>query len=667
MRKYLAQTIAALPISEAWRALTGRFIIVYADGEQVVTFKEAIYNRYFWEFHNRNPGAPILRKHCVTEVLKGERAGMNTHLSLINNILWDVYDACRTTMSPEQSLDYRYELAELAYAVTNQLYNDTSVKLEEYVTTLDILDFLEVFDSEPVQSAYERAEPTEEWIADIYSVIDRFLIGDKSIRHNTLSKLYRSSLVSGNQLLQCVGPRGFVNDLDGMRFPNPVMRGYFQGIRSIHDYIVETRTAAMSLNSSKGPLQETEYFSRKLQIMCQVVERLHHTDCGTTRYLKIQVRGKSEHHRGDLPNLVGVNYLDEDGILKSVKITDKHLIGKTIQTRNVIFCNHPDHRGVCSTCYGQLSEQIPKHSNLGQMNCTHMTEQSASAVLSSKHLAISSTLDTVFLDSVGASYLRVAPDGNSYMLADVIKNNIRHGGVKLMIAIEDASNLADIKLVDRVTELPITRISEMEFLTIETGNSGPISINVTHQRRQASMTHELLDYILKKGITTDETETYFIIDMAEWNWSKPILSLPLKHFSMSDHAKDIATILESSVSEVVERDRFTEASSMLLELFTLVNEKLNVNMAVLSVTMYAAMIRSAEHFDYALPKPHTESGLGVMKNTILYRSMAAFMAYERHSEAIFAPESYYLTNRTEHIFDVIMMPREVLESKTRSR
>lgn len=666
MRKYLAQTLASLPLEQVWQTLTGKFVVVFADGEHELTYKEAIYNRYFWEFHNLNPGAPILKSHCVTQVLKGERAGMNTHLNLINTILWDVYDACRVGMDESQALSYRYELAALAYQITNKLYNDCSVELEEYVTTLDILDFLEVFDSAPVQQAYERAEPTEQWIADIYSVIDRFLSNDPSIRHNTLSKLYRSSLVSGNQLLQCVGPRGFVNDLDGMRFQNPVMRGYFQGIRSIHDYIVETRTAAMSLNSSKGPLQETEYFSRKLQIMCQVVERLHHTDCGTTRYLKIQVRGKSENHRGDLPNLVGVNYLDDDGVLKSIKVTDRHLIGKTIQTRSVIFCNHPDHRGVCSTCYGQLSEQIPKHSNLGQMNCTHMTEQSASGVLSSKHLAVSSTLDTIVLDQVGQSYLKVASDGNSYMLADVTKNYVRHGGLRLLIAIEDATNLADIQLVERVTELPITRVSELTFLTIETGEN-QIAIDITHQRRQASLTHAMLEYILKKGITTDETETYFVIDMAEWDWSKPILSLPLKHFSMSDHAKDIATILESSVSEVVERDRFTEASSMLLELFSLVNEKLSVNMAVLSVTMYAAMIRSAEHFDYALPKPHTESGLGVMKNTILYRSMAAFMAYERHSEAIFAPESYYLTNRTDHPFDAIMMPKEVIKSKTRSR
>jgi hypothetical protein len=72
------------------------------------------------------------------------------------------------------------------------------------------------------------------------------------------------------------------------------------------------------------------------------------------------------------------------------------------------------------------------------------------------------------------------------------------------------------------------------------------------------------------------------------------------------------------------------------------------------------MIRSAERFDYAMPKPWTESGLGVLRPTILYRSLAPFVAYEHHSEGIYEPASYVLKNRPDHPFDGILQPAEVL-------
>ena len=90
-----------------------------------------------------------------------------------------------------------------------------------------------------------------------------------------------------------------------------------------------------------------------------------------------------------------------------------------------------------------------------------------------------------------------------------------------------------------------------------------------------------------------------------------------------------------------------------------------MNLAVVEVTLRGAMVRSAERYDYSMPKPWTESGLGVMRMTILYRSLAPFMAYEHHAEGIYAPESFGLKNRPDHPFDGILMPREVTDHQHR--
>ena len=99
--------------------------------------------------------------------------------------------------------------------------------------------------------------------------------------------------------------------------------------------------------------------------------------------------------------------------------------------------------------------------------------------------------------------------------------------------------------------------------------------------------------------------------------------------------------------------------TLLVRLYDLVNDKLSVNLAVLAVILYGAMIVSAEEGDYSLPKPWTSRGLGVMSMSMAYRSMAAAMAYENHRDMITSPLSYIHTNRPDHPMDGILCPSEV--------
>lgn len=667
-----ARKVMAMPIEEVWEVLTGKFRLQFDDGEIVTNFKETIYSRYFWEFHNKNPNTSLLKRHHVQHTLNGKRAGMTTHLHLINTILWDTYDqnahaaGINSDVAESYALAYRYNLAETAYEITNSLYNAAVSKLGEYVTSMDAIDFLEVFESKPIQASYDRAQPNETWIDDINSTIDDFLNNDPAIRNNPMSRLYRSGLVNKQQVHQCIGVRGYVDGIDNIRYQYPVMRGYFQGIRSAHDYIVEPQTAAMSLNSSKAPLQETEYFSRKLQLMCMTVERLHHTDCGSTRYIKVFVRPKTHNYKGDLCELLGKNYLDADGSLKTVKASDTHLENQTITVRSVIFCKHPDPRGVCAVCYGALSEQIPHGSNFGHINCVYMTEQSGQGVLSTKHSAKSSSVEGAVIYEDIKPFLKAGPDNNSYMFTDLVRDKARRGQAKLLISVSDALNLSDIQKIDKIDEIAVTRFSEIEICVLNL-EGVDIALEVGDVKRKSSITHNMLAYINAAGIKKIEGDQFYEIDLTGWDFNNTFLALPLRNFSMADHSKDIAAILESSVTEAMERDRFSKPAAVLMDLFTLVNNRLSVNLAILEVTLYAAMIRSGEHYDYGLVKPHTESGLGVLKNVLMYRSGSAFMAYERHSEFINAPESFVLTNRMEHPFDAILMPTEVLANSNRRR
>lgn len=667
LKRLAARTIANLSIEQTWLSLAGPFILVFDDGQEIQTnHKEVIYSRYFWEFHNNYPGLPILYKHHVQHILKGARPGMSTHIKLIQSILWDCADYLEPHHTLEQMVEVRSRLAELAYNLSNALYNDAVRKLGRYITSLNLLDFHRVFRHPDVVASYERAKPNEESIQDIYHTIDMVLKHKTELRSNALSKLYRSSLVSEKQVHQTLGPIGFRTDINNDRFGIPIMRGYYQGLRSQRDIQIESRSAAKALNASKGDLQDTEYFSRKLRTMDMGVERLHHTDCGSTRYINWRVRGKREDEPSDLETLEGKNYLGEDGMLKRVHRDDKFLLDKIVRLRSAMYCAVTDPNGICSTCYGQMSEQIPANSNIGHANCTHVTEKNAQGVLSTKHLDSSKSIKGAKIDERTAQFVKLTPDGNRYMFAEGLKNAAKNGELYLMFDSEAAPNLGDIYNADSVQVLVESRLSELSDIVIRSNGTYSEDITIQDGKRLPFLTYEFLSHIKQVGYSIDEQNGYYVISLKGWKWNVPFASLPMRDFSMSDHSRDIAKVLESTVKEVVERDRLIDPASTLVELTALMNRKARVNLAVVEVTLRGAMIRSAERYDYAMPKPWTESGLGVMRNTILYRSLGPFMAYEHHAEGIYAPESFGLKNRPDHPLDGLLMAGEVFKDEVKN-
>ena len=118
-------------------------------------------------------------------------------------------------------------------------------------------------------------------------------------------------------------------------------------------------------------------------------------------------------------------------------------------------------------------------------------------------------------------------------------------------------------------------------------------------------------------------------------------------------------MLESSVREMHIRDKEIKPDAFLVDFSDHVNSKLNVPIAPLEVVVYAAMIISAERGDYNLPKPWTDSGLGVMKMTMLHRSLSSQMAYEDHYDVITSPTSYLVTERPNHPMDYLITPEQM--------
>lgn len=674
MIKVNGRKILSTPINVLWENLYGEFILVMDDGEIRTNHKDVMFSRYVWEYHIKYPKTPLLVKHCLTSIISEKRYGTNTHTDLINNVFWDVYDSYLTaTKDRTKLLD---DLAKLAYEVSNVIYNELSYRLEEHVTSLSILDFIKITKDKEVDKMMSELKPTEESVANAYKFIEDKFKTDEVFKQNRLVKAINSGIVKKAQALQCVGPRGFLTDIDSNQFETPVLRGFTQGIRSAHDMIIETRSASKSIIFSEAPLQQSEYFSRRQQLIWQNIRNLHLGDCGSTEYLDWLVR--DERYEGvtkvadcDLNSLAGKYYLDETiGKLRVVKKTDKHLIDKTIKLRSpVAGCKHPDPYGICEVCFGEATLAVPENSNLGHIAGVSMSSKLGQMILSTKHLDASAVVEGIVLKPHEKKYLSAQMNGSTYSLANSLSSKsvslIVKGYKDIKTKINNASALTDINLIQDVTKLSLSRVSEFDEIALvirdKNGSEEAVTLQVEINGRLPSFTYDMLNYIKTKGWTITEENNY-VIDMSDWDYKKALLVLPLRHFNTSDHQKVIASMLESTVSEIEKRCTVVNPCAMLIDFHDVVNRRLNVSLSVIEVILYSAMGVDPMSNNYDLPKVGTGSGVGILNELMFKRSLSAAMGYQNHVSLFIDPDSYNIRDRMDHIFDPVLMP-ELLNSK----
>lgn len=682
MKRISARFLLSKTSEQLWNELTGRFVVVCDDGDLEVHAKDVLYSTFVWDyFHRRLPLTPILKRHFLVSVLKGKRMEMKTHLDLIKNTIWDAYDAYLDKPIPDTfngdiirempEIQMRNRLAKLVYEATNALYNEMSQRTEEHVLDMSILDFTSIVHHPVIADANSKTTPTEVGIEITYNIIRDNLRTNADFKDNNLSKAYRSNLIKDGQAMQCLSHRGFLTDINSDRFAKPVMASYTTGIRRIDDSMMESRSASKALAFTKAPLQESEYFSRRLQLIALTLRNLHPGDCGSQKYLLFNVQGEKKEdglvkRKSDLEFLDGKIYMDDDGQLKIIKSSDKHLEGRSLKLRSVIHCQHPDPYGICSVCYGELSKAVPYGTNVGHMNTSSMSQDASQNVMSTKHLDSNVQIEGITLYEDLRRFFKVGSNDHQYVLSDLMKGK----KIKLIINSDDIPNITDIKTAEIVEMLNITRVSAIEAVTLDieqkssagTTYGEEVTLEIKQKERNASMTYELLRYIREHGWTFDKNNNY-VIDLAKWDYSQPIFALPMRHENMSDHAKAISMIVESNVKNKRQRDIEMTPDSALIDLFQLVNEKLSVNLAVLEIVLYTAMIVSAEENDFSIPKPWTTNRLGVASTTITGRSLAAVMAFEHHKDALMSPNSFLNTNVMDHDFDFLLLPREVEKAK----
>lgn len=645
-----ARDILKLSKDELWGLQDGPMTIRFDDGVLQTTARKTIFSAYLWEFHRRYPQAPILMRHHISGADDGKEVqlGARTHLDIMGHVLWDAYDAY---LNVGEEIDVE-KLCELAYDLTNEVYNDFSYRLEEYVSTISILDFVEVVRNPNVRQANETVVSSQQSIDDTYHVIENELRNSPSLKKNALSKAARTGLVSMGQVLQTVGPRGFLTDLNSIIFPTAILTGYTAGINRLYQSMIESRSATKSLMLTKDPLADSQYFNRKLQLLCAILQNLHKGDCGTTVTIPWRVRS------GDLKTIDGKYHVD-GGKLYRISRKDKHLIGKVINMRSIFGCAHPDKYGVCATCFGEISRSIPAGTVLGHVSSTVLCEKISQIVLSTKHLDGTSKVDRIFIEEFDRQFIENCEKPNQIKLASSLAGK----KVRLYVTADEARNLTDVMNVKSVNTLSISRVTELrdvQFGVVDASGNEVVSVvSVSADSRLSSMTHELLEHIKKSDWTVSGNGDY-AIDLTGWDHALPMFEMPMKHMNMLDFMNSIEAMVKSAAKTTKSKKSLTLADyetphGALVDFHDLVVKKLEINVAHLEAIVFSTMITSSEKLDYSLPLLGDKAEFGSYADNMAMRSLAPAMAYQNQSAVLLDPKSYTVTNRPDHPIDRLLM------------
>lgn len=626
--------------------------MTFDDGQMRVNRTDTIYSWYLWHVHRMFHETEILMAHH----LAGRTVTPKSHL----DILADIRVSAIRKYSTADFVNVP-GINRTIYEATNALYNGLTVRLEEYITSISILDFMDIH-FHPRVKEINDALKSKEYLSndDInkgHADILDILSNDDTLIDNPVARAAKHKLVNPGQIMQCISSRGFVTDVDNHRFPYPIRSGYVEGMKTFGEYAIESRTATTSEFMTATPMQQSEYLNRLLQMSTSVVKRVHPEDCGSKEYTTIITDTAQK-----LKDMDGIHYFDDNGVEHVIEANDKLLVGRPLKLRTIFTCKHPDRYGVCAACYGDLAYNLVLTDNIGHTAAVEQQSDQSQLILSHKH----------HTNSAGSRDFTLAPEAQAYLTRKLLQpNNIYlrdfpSASVCIVVYIDEGRNLDDLKHLENLDSIAAERVAHLTslgFMIKKNDVETRELVSVKADTRTANFSMDALRYIHEHGWTVNSEGSY-VINMDEWDITKPLLTLPEEQFSTVEYSKTISRFVKGTsgsgrpkptdLKTIVHYDNPGQALSAFHDLVAL---KLNVNFSHLAVILYATTSQSIEMGDYNLPFSDNRSGGEFTRHHEKMKNgnMAAAMAYEEQTSTLFNPRSYLFTKRPTHEFDDILL------------
>lgn len=636
-----------------------------------MTYKEIILQRYLLDVNNKIPDMPIISKYAMSNYYTAGHYTSRTFNDYFEVVMRDMVNFLFRKVGRELQPVIFKEM----WVTINRIYNEYVYEVLDNASSINILDFLEIqFKPNLIKAMQDvQLKLDSQSVQHTYEVLDDILRNDPLLKNNVIAKGYIAGTISANQIKQMLASRGFVTEIDSKIFKYPIASSFVLGMVDIYDLSIESRSGAKALFLSNKAVQSSEYFARELQLVTMIVEDLVDGDCGNNKYIDWFVKPKEITGKGDFKNLLGKKFINP--VTNQEEVIENHhqdiIEGKVIKIRSVLHCRNNDPKTICTCCFGDLSYSMHKHTNIGHFCSTEVTEKLTQSILSTKHLTSSATTNGLQLHGDAQEFFRVKNKNSYAFKTGILKTTKSKTNFKLVLSQKAGFGIKDIiGGIDmyKLNPTNVTLIDMMYIVVTVDGKDQWYQINIEDTNKLGSFTYEFLEYIVNEGYVLDDNDN-LVINLNNWDSAEAILTMPELEYNFLALANQIksafkymATIKNGTALETPE--------SLLQNVFHIVNTKLDVNLAILEVIVYAFTVYDVVDEDgkginlnksYSLGRNVNDQRLMRIEDIITNRSLGAGYAWEKVVNNILSPKSFYGKNAVSHPLDVVITPNEVIK------
>lgn len=550
------------------------------------------------------------------------------------------------------------ELSSIIFIELNKVYNDVIRYLTPYIRSSAAPELRELVTHPEILKIIDQAKAGKISIHQAYKLSNTFIRTSKDFMHNSMAKDVRYNIVDSKQFDQVSMFRGICTDIDNVQFADAVMTSYANGIHNILWSAQESRGASIAAIQAKDPVSSSDYLNRRLQIMTGIYNKVFLGDCGTKTTIPWDITSKD-----DLSSAVGSFIQTENG-LHPISPKDTHLIGTTVQLRTMAYCNHLHEYGVCQTCLGLVSENIPQEFSIGHISVIGALGDFVQKSLSAKHLITSRVVESFELDQTTSQYLRFPrkDDTDELVIQTKILNNPKWKKVELIF---DARALPFIADIEAGVDPESIQVSNLHVSSCSISLSDKVKermlmeLVVSDTSRRARLSREFVRYIAANRDLVDTSKNNRVsveLQYGKWDLRSPLFTIPHKISSVEDFMKSFESTIKQAGKHGIDANNPVGVSDMMRMCYDIVMSVVGIPVSHLGVIVASLLVRDAKNLDYRPPLPGGNRSFETMGNIFGYRSLSQLLAYEKRPNYFKSPAITLLKIRANHPFDGLYDP-----------
>ena len=629
-------------LSQNIDGISGLVDLQMSDGTIRVSKRQAFLNLFWWPILTAF-NIPLRKDHFIKN--KAYSAS-----SLYDE--WNrYYDEIMSITSHNAKL-----LKQTMWKVLEDMYYFGCIDLAEYVASLDIIDMSQIT-TEPVMDniiktkydlvdangdlkPYLSTKNVEEIIATHGKEIIKLLETKGALKNQRLLPFQRTGQLNVHQVPQTMYCFGIRTDINDAIVKMVVIGSALDGLRNIHEFADEALSARKTAFYNHEAVKQSQYFNRRMQLVCSSVKQLYEGDCGSTITVAFRIKEKTKN------NVIGKFIIDNGRLVCLTKYNIDSYVDKIVQLRSPMTCRYRN--GVCEVCGGRIYSNFNFKLSPGIISSIHTVESVTQKILSAKHLV--KTMSIIYRIPTDLEHIFEARNTSEIAwnkeFVGKWSNKKFDADLKLGIPYDSFRNFTDVKLIrgDSVCE---TSMSNLSTIYIRKGDKVIIEANMKNDKdNMPSFSIDMLKHIRDNFTNLEHKNGCIWIPIAGTEYM-PLMVTKIMNDNMLAFVKRVDTFFKKDIK------KFRTNSSALEAATDILYDKVSVNITHIETVLKSFQVTSAT--DRSIPRVEDTNDVQYrgMDDILEYRHVGSKLAYEDLKNHIYSAETY-LNNRQKSVFDFMI-------------